>query len=723
MKKYLLSCLVALMAGSAAHATTVLTETFTYPDGDIALAPGSPWQVHSGTTAANISTNQLRLTGGNSADVNALLSGGPYLSNSPSVLYSSFKMRVTSQPGMAGTYFAHFKDTNSGAATGFGGRLWVSATNAIANTGLANNQFRLGIGNGTSVTAASGQINQDLFLNTNYVVVTRFVPNTGVATIWLNPALESDPSVTATDPGTAARPNAIDVVSYAFRQNTGIGVIFVDDLRVGTTFADVAGANNPPSITSIPTQNIAAGSSTPALPFTIGDAETAAGNLNPVGSSTNTTLVPNGNIVFGGSGSNRTVTVTPAGGQQGTTLITVSVTDEGGATSSTSFRVSVGVPTISDIPNESTPINTVLGPVSFTVNDTETPNALTVTATSGNQTLVPDANISVSPSGTSRTFTITPAANQVGIATITVTVTDGMNSASDTFVLTVNPQLGVLRSDDFNRPNGPLVALDGNWLSNGGTGGTNGQQMQIVNNKVRVTESESEDVSTEIPANSAATYAPASGMIFYVAMNVTLTALPNSAGTYFAHFRDGGTGFRCRIWVATTGAAAGTYRVGIVNAAASIAANQLIPTDLALNQTHLLVARYNVGTGECKLWLNPASEGSPASTASDAPQTLTVEAFTFRSNAGEGTVCVDDLKIGTSFSDVVQVAPSLTITATGGDTAKVSWPTTPGYVLRYTTSFPANWADYPDQGLPNGNLTEVLLGGNPGNLFFELRKP
>jgi len=35
---------------------------------------------------------------------------------------------------------------------------------------------------------------------------------------------------------------------------------------------------------------------------------------------------------------------------------------------------------------------------------------------------------------------ITPAANQFGTATITVTVTDGNSgTASDTFVLTVNP--------------------------------------------------------------------------------------------------------------------------------------------------------------------------------------------------------------------------------------------------------------------------------------------
>src|SRR5262249_9907088 len=155
----------------------ILSDSFTYPDGDIAAAPGSPWMVHSGTTPASISGNELRLTGGNSADVNALLAGGPYLSNSPAVLYSSFSMRVTSRPGNAGTYFAHFKDTNTLQFTGFGGRVWLSASNAYTGMLIANNQvYRVGIGNGTSATAASGQIDQDLMLNTSYTIVTRFVP-------------------------------------------------------------------------------------------------------------------------------------------------------------------------------------------------------------------------------------------------------------------------------------------------------------------------------------------------------------------------------------------------------------------------------------------------------------------------------------------------------------------------------------------------------------------
>jgi hypothetical protein len=43
------------------------------------------------------------------------------------------------------------------------------------------------------------------------------------------------------------------------------------------------------------------------------------------GTSSNTTLVPNANILFGGSGANRTVTITPASGQLGMTNITLTV--------------------------------------------------------------------------------------------------------------------------------------------------------------------------------------------------------------------------------------------------------------------------------------------------------------------------------------------------------------------------------------------------------------
>ncbi|TAK93938.1 MAG: hypothetical protein EPO07_17505, partial [Verrucomicrobia bacterium] len=60
------------------------------------------------------------------------------------------------------------------------------------------------------------------------------------------------------------------------------------------------------------------------------------------GNSSDTNLVPNANIVFGGSGSNRTVTITPAANQSGITTITILVTDGEGLSASTAFTLTVG---------------------------------------------------------------------------------------------------------------------------------------------------------------------------------------------------------------------------------------------------------------------------------------------------------------------------------------------------------------------------------------------
>ena len=144
------------------------------------------------------------------------------------------------------------RSRRSGAA-----RATTSCAFPISGGALPSAKFRFGIGNGALATNSSGQIGTDLSLSTTNLLVTRFVPATGLATIWLNPAVESDPSVTATDPGTATRPNPIDVVSYAFRQSTGEGAMLIDDLRVGTTFQDVVTTNHWPTITSVASQNTA----------------------------------------------------------------------------------------------------------------------------------------------------------------------------------------------------------------------------------------------------------------------------------------------------------------------------------------------------------------------------------------------------------------------------------------------------------------------------------
>jgi hypothetical protein len=99
-------------------------------------------------------------------------------------------------------------------------------------------------------------------------------------------------------------------------------------------------SNTPPVISPIASQSTTQDVAVVGIPFTIGDQESSASSLALSASSSNPTLIPNANVVFGGSGSNRTVTLTPAAGKSGTANITVTVGD-GVASTSTTFTLNV----------------------------------------------------------------------------------------------------------------------------------------------------------------------------------------------------------------------------------------------------------------------------------------------------------------------------------------------------------------------------------------------
>src|SRR5262249_2946925 len=116
-------------------------------------------------------------------------------------------------------------------------------------------------------------------------------------------------------------------------------------------------------------------------------------------------------------------------------------------------------PTISSIGLQNTTMNTPVGPINFTVGDAETPAGnLIVSVPSSNQLVLPDANILLDGSGANRNIKLTPAAGQLGTAFVTITVTDaGGRSTSMTFELAVNGNAVLPFSDDFNRPDDPIL--------------------------------------------------------------------------------------------------------------------------------------------------------------------------------------------------------------------------------------------------------------------------
>src|SRR5439155_24049489 len=138
---------------------------------------------------------------------------------------------------------------------------------------------------------------------------------------------------------------------------------------------------------------------TPVGPLTviIGDVETAAADLSLTGFSSNPLLVPNQNILFGGSESNRTVTILPATNEFGTTTITISVSD-GETSISNTFVLTVrpvnDPPTISAIADQASDEDTPVGPLTVIIGDVETAAAdLSLTGFASNPLLVPNENI------------------------------------------------------------------------------------------------------------------------------------------------------------------------------------------------------------------------------------------------------------------------------------------------------------------------------------------
>lgn len=128
---------------------------------------------------------------------------------------------------------------------------------------------------------------------------------------------------------------------------------------VSDTFTTTTGAapntapNTAPTLSNVVSQNIAKNGGTGALAVTIGDAETAAASLSVSAISSNTALLPNANLVWGGAGANRTLTVTPAANQTGTATVTYSVSD-GTNTTTKTFTVAVAgsAPNMGDVPNQ-----------------------------------------------------------------------------------------------------------------------------------------------------------------------------------------------------------------------------------------------------------------------------------------------------------------------------------------------------------------------------------
>jgi len=220
----------------------------------------------------------------------------------------------------------------------------------------------------------------------------------------------------------------------------------------------------------------------------------------------------------------------------------------------------------------------------------------------------------------------------------------------------------VVFSDNFSYPDGPLVLVsNGRWETHSGTSG----QINAAAGLVKLSQRNTEDVSAVLVQDGAISATNTAAL--YAGFKINFSALPTGPGTYFAHFKDASptTGFRCRVFACTNGAAVGTYRIGIASAATE--PSQVLDEDLNLNVAYRVICRLILSNSLSALWLNPNAETDRHVTSTDSAASKTVTAFAFRESlaagAGMGELTVDDLIVSTTFAETGPHAAPPTILA------------------------------------------------------------
>ncbi|MBF0449686.1 MAG: carboxypeptidase regulatory-like domain-containing protein, partial [Candidatus Magnetomorum sp.] len=143
-----------------------------------------------------------------------------------------------------------------------------------------------------------------------------------------------------------------------------------------TTFAITTTAAAPPVISEIDDQNTAQDTPTAQIAFMVSDEDTAVNLLTLTGTSSDTGLVPDNYIIFGGTGDSRWVSVSPTAGNTGVAEITVWLND-GGKSVSESFALTVHARPSANIAIADTYTSTGTVPLSVQFTPTNMTNVIT----------------------------------------------------------------------------------------------------------------------------------------------------------------------------------------------------------------------------------------------------------------------------------------------------------------------------------------------------------
>ena len=217
----------------------------------------------------------------------------------------------------------------------------------------------------------------------------------------------------------------------------------------------------------------------------------------------------------------------------------------------------------------------------------------------------------------------------------------------------------LLISDDFptnGTLNGQTPAVGGTWTTTSGVA----DQIQVVNNKVVLTDANSDDIKSTFTAVSAGSV--------YFGFDLIVADPGTYTGTdfeYFSHFSESGTfNFTARTDVAAFSASG--YRPGI--ATTSSVAETVWGSDLAYNTDYRMVVGYSFTTGLATLWIDPTDDSSSSITSTTSVISSGIDGFNLRqsSAAPDQALTIGSLRVATDFAAVVPEPSTYAMLALAG---------------------------------------------------------
>ena len=198
--------------------------------------------------------------------------------------------------------------------------------------------------------------------------------------------------------------------------------------------------NDAPTVSQLEDLVLVEDTESPAISFSIADAETEPSALRVSASTDRDDLIAE--LVLAGDAGERSLVVRPVADQSGTAEVVV-VVEDGERSTEARFEVVIVAdndrPTIGAIEDQRIDEDGATKGIAVLVGDAETdPASLAVTAESDNAELVDVAGLVLSGEGAERTLTVTPRPNASGEATVIVRVRDGVDTAETSFVLSVD---------------------------------------------------------------------------------------------------------------------------------------------------------------------------------------------------------------------------------------------------------------------------------------------